>query len=180
MRRIVIVSAALALLLGGCGAQDPEVTAPVDGDLGGEPEPAPDDPTTEPDPIEPAEPDDPALADPCADHRDRTDEAFVELLSPIDDEVVRDELQLIGCSNVPEATVSYRLLDGDGVTLAEGFTTAECGTGCVGAFAETVDLAAVLTEAGATDEPVVYVQVFWEDAADGAERGLTERLVILG
>lgn len=122
------------------------------------------------------QPDPELVADPCADHLDRDMEMFIELASPVQDQVVGDTLELVGCSNVFEATVSYWLLDGDGRTLDEGFTTATCGNGCVGEFSETVDLSA------AAGEPVVYLQVFSQNMADeGPEQlALTEVMVVLG
>jgi hypothetical protein len=188
MRRRLAVVASLTLLLAGCGG------ATTEPDLGATPPPAEDltedpagdpaeDPDDEPEPAPtdagdgddgPAEPDPDELADPCAGHEDRTDEAFIELVSPVDGQrVTGDELRLVGCSNVFEANISYRLLDGDGRTLEEGFTTAECGTGCVGAFDETVDLSV------ADGEPVVYVQVFWGSPEDGRDLDLVERIVVL-
>lgn len=117
-------------------------------------------------------PDEAALEDPCADHDDETFEPFIDLVAPVDDQQVTDELELVGCSSVHEGTIQYRLLDGDGETLDEGFTTASCGGPCVGEFRESVPLDA--TEG----EPAIYVQVFWEDVSDGSERDLVERIVI--
>jgi hypothetical protein len=189
MRRTTVIVAALALLVSACGGQDPiedlEPAAP------GEEEPAtPDDDAAEDDAAEDdggatttddggttddaaPEADPSAVADPCAGHEDRTDEAFIELVAPVDEQRVDDEVRIVGCSNVYEANISYRLLDGDGRTLEEGFTTAECGTGCVGAFDETVSLAV------AEGEPVVYLQVFWGSPEDGSDRDLVERIVVL-
>jgi hypothetical protein len=45
-----------------------------------------------------------------------------------------DPLVVSGTANVFEATVSLALLDQDGTTIWEGFTTATCGTGCRGDF----------------------------------------------
>jgi hypothetical protein len=190
VRRALVPFVVLPLLLVACGADptpDVEATLPVE-----EPTDEPtDDPAEEPDEGETdgddvdagpqpdadagPEPDADALADPCADHQGREDEAFLELVAPVQDQRVTDELTLVGCSNVFEATVSWRILDGDGRTLDEGFTTAECGSGCVGAFEETVEL-----DATATAEPFLAVQVFWEDAADGSDRDLVEVGVIVG
>jgi hypothetical protein len=120
------------------------------------------------------QPDPAALADPCAAHEDREMDQFIDLVAPVQEQRVSGALELVGCSNVFEATVSYRLLDGDGRTLEEGFTTATCGTGCVGEFRETVDLAV------AAGEPVVYLQVFTQSMADdGGEDELTEVMVVL-
>jgi hypothetical protein len=119
-------------------------------------------------------PDPAALDDPCAEHEGREMDQFIDLAAPVQEQRVSDELELVGCSNVFEATVSYRLLDGDGRTLDEGFTTATCGTGCVGEFRETVELSV------AAGEPVVYVQVFTMSMADdGGEEELTEVMVVL-
>jgi predicted small lipoprotein YifL len=193
MRRTMAILAVLALSLTACGGTDPELDpgdleTPLDDEATDDDAVDDVDETTEPgddaagtddtsdaagDATAP-EPDPAELAAPCEGHEDRIGEAFIELVSPVDDQQVGSELRLVGCSNVYEATVSYRLLDGDGRTLDEGFTTAECGSGCVGAFDETVDLTA------AEGEPVVYVQVFWESAEDGSDRDLEERIVVLG
>ena len=149
--RGVTVLAAGALLLVACGGPaevENEAAAPVpDADL---------------------------VAAPCAAHEGREVEAFIDLVAPVDEQVAGDEVEIVGCSNVHEATVNWRLLDGDGRTLDEGFTTAECGTGCVGAFRDTVSLAA------ADGEPVATLQVFWVSPQDGSDEDLHERLIVLG
>jgi hypothetical protein len=199
LRRPLAVFAVLALSLAACGEGDPEVevTTPVE-EPTEEPTEDVDDPTddqaaTEEDADEGAtdeadeggtdegddpgpEPDPAALAAPCADHEDRTGEAFIELVAPVQDQQVADEVTIVGCSNVYEATVSWRLLDAAGTTVDEGFTTAECGSGCVGAFEETIEL-----DADATAGSTLELQVFWEDAADGSDRDLVEvELVVAG
>jgi hypothetical protein len=120
-------------------------------------------------------PDADLVADPCAPHQDREMDAFIELAAPVQDQVVAGEVELVGCSNVFEATVNWLLLDGDGVTLDEGFTTAACGTGCVGEFRDTVPLDA------AAGEPVVYLQAFAYNMADEGEDQLylSEVLLVL-
>lgn len=120
-----------------------------------------------------AVPDADLVAAPCAAHEDRELEAFLVLVAPVDGQVVGDEVEIVGCSNVYEATVNWRLLDGDGGQLDEGFTTAACGTGCVGAFRETVSLAA------AAGEPSVRLQTFWISPQDGTEEDLQERTIVL-
>lgn len=207
MRRLAILVAVLAVVLSACaGADDPVVDSPPDDptdEVPDEPDddadgtdaqddappadeaPADETPADEADTDDEeaedgndgdeaaATPDAAALDDPCADHREREGEAFIELVAPVDDQQVDGQLELVGCSSVYEGTVQYRVLDGDGVTLEEGFTTAECGGPCIGEFRESVPLDA------ADGEPVAYIQVFWEDASDGSERDLVERIVVL-
>jgi hypothetical protein len=102
------------------------------------------------------------LADPCAPHRGRDHEAFLDLVAPVEGEAVGADVELVGCSNVYEATVNYRFVR-DGRVVGEGFTTATCGSGCVGEFRERVAVPA--------GGPVV-LEVFWPDAADGTDRDL--------
>ncbi len=45
---------------------------------------------------------------------------------------------MIGTANVFEATVSYRVVDDEGNELADGFTTATCGSGCRGDFSAKI------------------------------------------
>jgi hypothetical protein len=121
-----------------------------------------------------AVPDADLVAAPCAAHEGRELEAFIDLVAPVDEQAVGDEVEIVGCSNVHEATVNWRLLDGGGRTLDEGFTTAECGTGCVGAFRATIPLTA------AAGEPVAELQVYWISPKDGSDVDLVERTLVLG
>lgn len=198
---ILAASVAASLLLAACGGvvEDLDPAGEVTGqqeteDLAEEPQdaaPAGDqEPTDLDDPAEEADeagagpaadaegpqPDPELVAAPCADHLDREMDLFIELASPVQDQLVGDTVELVGCANVFEATVSYLVLDGDGRTLDEGFTTATCGNGCVGEFRHTVDLTA------GAGEPVVYLQVYSQNMADeGPEQlALTEVMVVLG
>jgi hypothetical protein len=191
--RRLAAALAVALLVAACGGPaDDEDIAPGDGADVEEPDDADGDGTDDGDADDGAddgdggadgdaddgtgpEPDPAALADPCAEHEGREMDAFIDVVSPVQDQVVSGSFELVGCSNVFEATVVYELYDGDGVLLDEGFTTAECGTGCVGAFSETVSLDA------AEGEPVVYVQVFSPNMADEGDRQLelVEVMVVL-
>lgn len=121
-------------------------------------------------------PDPERVDDPCAEHEGRNADVFIDLVAPVDDQVATDEVEIVGCSNVYEATVAWTLLDGDGRTLAEGVTTAECGSGCVGAFRQDVPLDI------AEDEPVAYLQVFSPNVSDEGppQQELTEVVVVLG
>jgi hypothetical protein len=191
LRRSLAALAVLTCSLAACGDADPGATGPAPtieetmdpaddttdtgeaedtGEGEAEGTDPPGDDTLGPGPL----PDPDALASPCEAHEDRADEAFVDVVSPVQDQQVTEGITLVGCSNVAEATVLWRLLDGDGRTLDEGFTTAECGSGCVGAFEEDIALSGDVA-----DEPYLYVQVFWEDASDGSERDLTEVGVVV-
>lgn len=174
-RTWIVAAVAAGLMLTGCGQAEPEPAAdevpetedvsPGDGEQpenGGSGE------------AEGPRPDPEELAAPCAGHEDRVEEMFITVASPVQEQVVGDNVELVGCSNVFEATVVWNLLDGDGRTLDEGFVTAECGTGCVGAFRDTVSLGS------AADEAVVYLQVFAPNMADEGEEqlALTEVLLV--
>jgi len=53
-------------------------------------------------------------------------------------EIASLPLRVTGTANVFEAVVSYEVRDGTGAVLAHGTTMASCGTGCRGAFAQTI------------------------------------------
>jgi hypothetical protein len=140
---------------GDADAEEPGEVTPPDEEDAGEPGAGP-------------EPDEAALEDPCAGHEDRTDEAFIEVVAPVaEQQVSAGAVELVGCSNVFEANVQWSLYDGDGLELDTGFTTAECGSGCVGAFVDSVPLD---TAAG---EPFVELHVYAEDAEDGERQHVT-------
>lgn len=74
-----------------------------------------------------------------AGHRSQL--APIVVLEPAPGDPVASGFELGGSANVFEATVSYRLVS-RGEVLAEGFTTATCGSGCRGRFRTSVDFAA--------------------------------------
>lgn len=74
---------------------------------------------------------------------------------------VSSPVTISGTANVFEATVSIRILDGDGNLLAETFTTATCGTGCRGDYSKRVRFDA------AGDRGVI--EVFESSAEDGSD-----------
>jgi len=78
--------------------------------------------------------------------------------SPVNGE---DDLPLAvsGLANVFEANVSYEVLEGDGTVVEEGFTMANCGTGCWGGFSFEVQYDFTGDET---------VRVFWHSAEDGS------------
>ncbi len=49
-----------------------------------------------------------------------------------------ENLTMKGTADVFEATVVYELVDGGGEVIADGFTTASCGSGCRGDFSERI------------------------------------------
>jgi spore germination protein GerM len=58
--------------------------------------------------------------------------------TPAPGDTVSSPIEVSGTADVFEATVSLRLLDENGDQIAEGFTTATCGTGCRGTFETTL------------------------------------------
>ena len=200
MRRPVLRSAlfALVLSLAACGGEagsegsltdpteteeqgeDPEPTAtdeesePTETETEAE-TPEPEEEVTADEPAAAPTPDAAAVADPCADDQGREGEAFIDVDAPVADQQISDPaaVALVGCSNVNEANVQWELYDGDGALLDEGFVTAECGTGCVGAFDEELDLSA------AEGEPFAELHVFAESAQDGSQEHLTAIPLVL-
>lgn len=152
--------------------QDDEAPEEDEGDTADEPEPedegpeedeqeADDDPGPQPDPG--------MVADPCAEREGQEFDAFLDVISPVDGQQVLDSVDLIGCANVPEGTVRYRVVAEDGSALVDDFTTAECGGPCVGEYSTVVDLADV-----AGEHDVVTLEVFWDSpAGEGGEEDLT-------
>jgi hypothetical protein len=117
----------------------------------------------------PPEPDPAAVADPCAAHQGRDLSPFVDLVSPVDGQVVAERVELVGCASVYEATVRYRLVDAAGRVLVDEFTTASAAGPELGEFRASVrldDVTGALT-----------VEAFWEDAADGRERDVVGRRI---
>jgi hypothetical protein len=80
--------------------------------------------------------------------------------SPFPGQIVDSTFTLEGSANVFEANVSYRIRS-NGDILAEGFSTATCGTGCRGDFAKVID---VFVERRTT----VMLEVFESSAEDGS------------
>lgn len=77
-----------------------------------------------------------------------------------------------GTANVFEATVSLALVDGDGLIIWEGFTTATCGTGCRGEWEVTIPYE--------VDAPQMGSIIAWESSArDGSQTNVREHPVWL-
>ncbi len=57
---------------------------------------------------------------------------------PVIGATVSSPVEISGMADVFEATVSLRILDENGAEIATGFTTATCGTGCLGDYSTTL------------------------------------------
>jgi hypothetical protein len=105
-------------------------------------------------------PDPARVAAPCAEHQGREMDVFIAVAAPVGGQQVGSTVELVGCANVYEATVRYRLV-GNGVSV-DSFTTATCGTGCVGEFRETISVPA--------GSGPLTLEVFWDSPKDGSEQ----------
>jgi spore germination protein GerM len=95
-----------------------------------------------------------------ADFEDLLPAIVVETPGPGD--AVSSPLTISGTANVFEATVSYRIEDENGHSVADGYATATCGTGCRGTYVVTVDYQVGHDQQGT-------VVVFESSAQDGSE-----------
>lgn len=120
-----------------------------------------------------AQPDPARVSDPCAEHPDGEMTSFIDVVSPVDGQTVRDEVALVGCANVFEGNVEWWVVDGDGALLTTGFTTADCSMTCNGVFEAVVSLEA--GEPGST----VTLEVFSSNMADEGPDRLQEVAVTL-
>ncbi|WP_236145879.1 Gmad2 immunoglobulin-like domain-containing protein, partial [Verrucosispora sp. SN26_14.1] len=89
----------------------------------------------------------------------------VVVAEPVIGARVSSPITVSGSADVFEATVSVRLLDAAGRTLATGFTTATCGTGCRGGYRLT------LAYRSAREQPGT-VEAYEVSAADGSRTKL--------
>jgi spore germination protein GerM len=95
-----------------------------------------------------------------ADFEDLLPAIVVETPGPGD--AVSSPLTISGTANVFEANVSYRIEDENGHSVADGYATATCGTGCRGTYVVTVDYTVGHDQQGT-------VVVFESSAQDGSE-----------
>jgi spore germination protein GerM len=85
---------------------------------------------------------------------------------------VSSGFEISGFANVFEATVNIRVIDRNGKKLVDTFTTATCGTGCWGDFAETIEFEVGKRQSG-------LVEVLTLSAEDGSEQDVTSIPVTL-
>jgi hypothetical protein len=77
-----------------------------------------------------------------------------------------------GTANVFEASVSMALADSQGLILWEGFTTATCGTGCLGDWSVSIPYTVDVAQRGSL--------IVWEESAqDGSQINIREHPVWL-
>lgn len=158
MRRAVRITWAalvLALVLGACGNDGTEPAA------GGQETVQASSPVTAAGPEETPEP---TPADDCTLESEKRyqDRALISVTSPCSGQVVASPVTITGDANVFEANVSFRILDENGTAIATGFTTAECGTGCWGAYRDEVKFKIDHEQPGT-------VEVFESSAKDGSD-----------
>ena len=93
--------------------------------------------------------------------------AFEDLLpailveGPVIGQRIANPVTVSGTANVFEATVSLRILDENGKTVANTFTTATCGTGCRGDYSVSVPYSVDHEQPGT-------VEVYESSAKDGS------------
>lgn len=88
--------------------------------------------------------------------------ALITVTEPCTGAVVSSPVTIAGEANVFEATVSFRVLDENGTEVATGFATAECGTGCWGAYRGELKFSVDHEQPGT-------IEVFESSAKDGSD-----------
>jgi hypothetical protein len=91
-----------------------------------------------------------------------TDLAPIEVSTPAPGDVVTSPVTIAGTADVAEANVRYQIKDANGAILANGFTTATCGTGCRGEYSVDVPFEVTQEQAGT-------ILVFEESLEDGSK-----------
>ena len=97
---------------------------------------------------------------------------LIVVTEPCPRATVTSPMTIAGEANVFEATVSMRIRDDAGTVLAEGFTTATCGSGCWGDFEGSLEFE--------VDEVQrAFIEVFESSAEDGSDQNVVVVLVVL-
>lgn len=106
-----------------------------------------------------------AVAEPCEDLGvgEQVDLPVLFVTAPDVGAAVTSPISVQGCTNAFEANVNWELLTADGTTLADGFATATCGTGCLGALSFEVAFTV-------PSETVGTLRVFAASPEDGSEQ----------
>lgn len=84
----------------------------------------------------------------------------IQVYEPVVGDELTSPITVSGTANVFEATVSLRLVTENGDVLAEDFTTATCGTGCVGDFETKISF-------DLDGDVPAYLEVFESSAENG-------------
>ncbi len=103
-------------------------------------------------------------------HRDVLPLIFAE--QPLPGDTVTSPVEIVGVSNTFEATLQWRVELADGTRLGEGFATADCGTGCWGAYSINASYTLADPAAG-------FVVLFEASAQDGSEVNVVRIPVML-
>ena len=86
--------------------------------------------------------------------------ASIEVTTPLGGDAVTTPVTIAGTANVFEGTVRIRIFDAINNMIADTYTTASCGSGCVGEFSAAVNFAVAEEQPG-------EIVVFEEDAETG-------------
>ncbi len=91
---------------------------------------------------------------------------LIKVFSPAPDTNVSDEFEVTGIANVFEATVQYRIRNGEGAIIKEGFTTAAAASDW-GYFTLNVSVAGLVQQS-----ENITLELYCIDAEDGSERDI--------
>ena len=87
---------------------------------------------------------------------------IISVSEPCAGDALTSPATVAGEANVFEATVSLRVLDENGKEIGTAFTTAECGTGCWGAFEGEIEF-------DVDREQMGTLEIFESSAEDGSD-----------
>ena len=171
MRTFILGTALVAAIAtAGCATNPPTIADPTDN---GRPQATV---TVTETVTAPDGPDGPSESEPAADDRCEAEGleniGFIFVTSPAPGDEVTDPFEVTGCANTFEATVNWRLLADDGSLMTESFTTATCGTGCVGDFTFEVGF-------DVDEEMAATLEVYEVSAEDGSDRLVNSIPVLL-
>lgn len=158
--RMIVAALGVALVLAGCGdsatvgaaaSPDEQATSPAPEETVAA--------TTRPSPEPQSDEPEQCLSESEDRYQGR---ALISVTEPCPGDAVTSPLSVVGEANVFEATVSMRILDENGNEIATEFTTAECGSGCWGAFVGEIKFEVDHEQEGT-------LEVFESSAEDGSD-----------